>query len=206
MNFAAIPEYFGVFMMPFKIRNMEDILKHITHFSDQAHGEQLRKYAPDRYIVHPLRVMETLKAYTDDISVLAAALLHDVLEDTPVTAEEMRRFLKLHLEEEQAERTLGLVLELTDVYLKTDFPKLNRKSRKEKELQRLTGISPDAQTIKYADIMDNAQEISEEDTDFSLVYLGEVRKIISRLNRGNIVLREKALVVVEKAIAGLDSK
>lgn len=185
---------------------MENILTHITNFSDQAHGDQLRKYAPDRYIVHPVRVMETLKAYTDDISVLAAALLHDVLEDTQVTDDEIRQFLKLHLEEKQAENTLQLVVELTDVYVKKDFPHLNRKSRKEKELQRLVQISPDAQSIKYADIMDNAQEISEEDTDFARVYLREVRKILQELKRGDSELRETALAVVNEALAGLRSR
>ena len=97
---------------------MDDILKHITDFGDTAHGEQLRKYSPDRYMVHPIRVMETLKSHTCDICVLAAALLHDVLEDTPVTAEEIRKFLNKYLNEEEADRTVDLVIELTDVYVK----------------------------------------------------------------------------------------
>ena len=59
-----------------------EILKKIKEFSDKAHEGQTRKYTPERYIVHRLRVMETLKLYTPDVTVLAAALLHDVLEDT----------------------------------------------------------------------------------------------------------------------------
>ncbi|MBA5247130.1 HD domain-containing protein [Marnyiella aurantia] len=183
---------------------MDDILKHITDFGDTAHGEQLRKYSPDRYMVHPIRVMETMKSHTGDICVLAAALLHDVLEDTPVTAEEIRKFLNKYLNEEEADRTVDLVIELTDVYVKKNYPRLNRRTRKEKELQRLARISPDGQTIKYADIMDNAQEISEEDTDFARVYLQEVRKIILELNRGNVALRNEALRVVNQAIADQD--
>ncbi len=185
---------------------MNNILQHITEFADRAHGEQLRKYAPDRYIVHPIRVMETLKIYTSDISVLAAALLHDVLEDTPVTAGEMRKFLNIYLNEDETERTVDLVIELTDVYIKKNYPLLNRRTRKEKELQRLIRISPDAQTIKYADIMDNAQEISAGDGDFARVYLREVRQILLKLNRGNSELREKALVVVDAALVALKSK
>ncbi|WP_228410993.1 HD domain-containing protein [Chryseobacterium taklimakanense] len=97
---------------------MDEILAKITDFGDQAHGEQLRKYAPDRYMVHPVRVMEKLKSYTDDITILAAALLHDVLEDTPVTRSQMQDFLETLLTAPQAERTAELVVELSDVYVK----------------------------------------------------------------------------------------
>jgi guanosine-3',5'-bis(diphosphate) 3'-pyrophosphohydrolase len=70
-----------------------EILKEIESFADRSHGEQTRKYTPERYIVHPVRVMKILQDYTDDICILAAALLHDVLEDTRVTKEEIRDFL-----------------------------------------------------------------------------------------------------------------
>lgn len=57
---------------------MEAILEQIKAYADTAHGEQLRKYSPDRYIVHPVRVMETCKQYTNSLPVLAAALLQSI--------------------------------------------------------------------------------------------------------------------------------
>jgi len=63
---------------------MDKVLEQVKDFADKAHGDQLRKYTPDRYIVHPMRVMLICQEYTDDSQILAAALLHDVLEDTPV--------------------------------------------------------------------------------------------------------------------------
>jgi (p)ppGpp synthase/HD superfamily hydrolase len=71
---------------------METIISQIIEFADRAHNEQKRKYTPDRYIVHPIRVMETCKKYTSDSAVLAGALLHDVLEDTAVTKEKNKIF------------------------------------------------------------------------------------------------------------------
>lgn len=68
---------------------MDTTLYKIQQFADNAHGEQMRKYSDERYIVHPIRVMETCSAYTDKIQILAAALLHDVLEDTPVSEMEL---------------------------------------------------------------------------------------------------------------------
>ena len=73
---------------------MEDVLEKIKDFADRAHGDQKRKYTPDRYIVHPVRVMNICREYTNDISVLAAALLHDVLEDTATTKNEIKDFMK----------------------------------------------------------------------------------------------------------------
>lgn len=179
---------------------MDEILAKITDFGDQAHGEQLRKYAPDRYMVHPVRVMEKLKSYTDDITILAAALLHDVLEDTPVTRSQMQDFLETLLTAPQAERTAELVVELSDVYVKKDFPNLNRRTRKSKELERLEKTSADSQTIKYSDILDNSLEISDQDPQFARVYLSEASLILKKLDKGNPELRKEAVKAVEKGL------
>src|SRR6266480_500251 len=97
---------------------MQSPIEKIKLFADQAHGEQLRKYTPERYIVHPIRVMKTCEQYTSDITILAAALLHDVLEDTDVSADEMLSFLETVVTAAQANGIVELVQELTDVYTK----------------------------------------------------------------------------------------
>src|SRR3954454_23071399 len=112
------------------------ILEEIKDFADRAHGNQMRRYTPERYIVHPIRVMKTCKEYTNDITILAAALLHDVLEDTPVTKKELLAFLLKLMSEENAKRTVQLVEELTDIYIKENYPTWNRKKRKIKEAER----------------------------------------------------------------------
>ena len=176
-----------------------EILDKIIQFADQAHGDQMRKYSPDRYIVHPIRVMRTCSQYTDSLPVLAAAILHDVIEDTPCTKEDLSIFLQNHMSENEKNLTIQLVTELTDVYVKKDFPALNRFKRKKKELDRLKDISPEAQTIKYADIIDNATEISQSDPDFAQRYLQECCDIVTALTTGNPELRAIALEVVTSA-------
>src|SRR5438034_1720562 len=95
---------------------MDVVLQEIQQFADSAHGGQLRKYCQDRYIVHPVRVMERCAAYGASRAQLAAALLHDVLEDTPVGEEQLLRFLRSVMDEGEAMQTLQLVIELTDVF------------------------------------------------------------------------------------------
>lgn len=179
---------------------MEEILEKITDFGDKAHGEQLRKYVPDRYMVHPVRVMEQLKQYTSDVTILAAALLHDVLEDTPVTEGEISVFLSGLMTPEEVQKTVQLVLDLTDVYVKDDYPQLNRRTRKAKEIERLIKTSPDAQSIKYADILDNTSEISDNDPSFAKVYLSEALAILQQVDRGNAELRKKTIDAVTKGL------
>ena len=183
---------------------MEEILAKITDFGDKAHGDQRRKYSPDRYMVHPVRVMQTCGKYTDDISVLAAALLHDVLEDTPVTAGEIERFLNGLINAEETQRALGLIIDLTDVYTKEAYPKLNRRARKSKEVERLSKIRQDAQTVKYADIIDNSSEIVSSDPSFARVFLMEARAILQKMDSGNPELYKIAVETVNNALKAVD--
>lgn len=181
------------------------MLEAITHFADMAHGDQMRRYTPERYIVHPVRVMKICSEYTSDMAVLAAALLHDVLEDTPVTAGEITSFLTGLLGDPLAKRTLQLVIELTDVYTKDNYPKWNRRKRKEKEVQRLGTTSAEAQTIKYADIIDNASEIITADPDFARVFVHECRAIVNSMSKGIPALHERALKTMADLVSRLPS-
>ena len=184
---------------------MSTILENIRQFADDAHGEQIRKYTPERYIVHPLRVMETCRRITDDVCILSAALLHDVLEDTTVDKDEMESYLKTLMLPEQAMRTLQLVIDLTDVYVKEDYPDLNRRSRKSNELLRLEQTSAESQTIKYADIINNTKEIILNDPGFAQIFLFECRANLKKLNKGNPELYQEALQTVNRSI-GLVTK
>jgi (p)ppGpp synthase/HD superfamily hydrolase len=178
-------------------------LDFVKHFADQAHGTQVRKYTGDRYIVHPVRVMEMVREVSENICMHAAALLHDVLEDTAVTENEMSVALREVLNEKETWQVLKMVVELTDVYLKEKYPDKNRRSRKQMEAERLSHVSADAQTIKYADILDNVKDIFTEDANFAHVYIREAKKMLLLMKDGNSVLREKAVNLVDSCLENL---
>ncbi|HYG18880.1 MAG TPA: HD domain-containing protein [Ohtaekwangia sp.] len=185
---------------------MEKTLEQVRAFADKAHGTQTRKYSGERYIVHPVRVMETCAEFTTDQAVLAAALLHDVLEDTAVTGDVMREFLMQTMTRENATRTLALVVELTDVYVRKNYPGMNRRSRKAREAERLSGISADAQTIKYADIIDNSMNILSDDPDFAIVFVHEGKTLLQKMQKGNPILRSRAMKVVDDCLLHMNKK
>ncbi len=175
-----------------------DVLTDIEEFARQAHGDQQRKFADEPYIMHPIRVMQHCKEYTSDLPVLSAALLHDVLEDTAVTKEDLSAYLWGVMPTEEAFRTLSLVVELTDVYIKKDYPKWNRRKRKQAEAERMGRTSAAAQTIKYADIIDNCLDIANSSSDFMPKFLHECRILLKMMDKGNPQLREKAMATVSK--------
>jgi (p)ppGpp synthase/HD superfamily hydrolase len=185
---------------------MNPTLEKVKHFADQAHGDQRRKYSGERYITHPIRVMEMCMKYTDDDCMLAAALLHDVLEDTTVTERAMAEFLQGIMSAETAGRTLDLVIELTDVYTKKNYPGLNRRARKAKEADRLSQVSGDAQTIKYADIVDNATNIFIHDPDFATVFIQEGKWVLKRMLKGDPELYDRAMKVVNDCLELMDER
>lgn len=183
---------------------LSPILEKVKSFAGEAHKEQKRKYSPEPYIVHPIRVMEICSKYTDNVSILSAALLHDVLEDTSVTDDELAEFLNSLMPKEAAAKTLKLVVELTDVYIKKDYPKWNRRKRKSMEVERIEKTSPESQTIKYADIIDNSTEIVHEDPDFARVYLHECRTLLRKTDKGNPELYQRTVETIQACLERLD--
>ncbi|MBV9987801.1 MAG: bifunctional (p)ppGpp synthetase/guanosine-3',5'-bis(diphosphate) 3'-pyrophosphohydrolase [Chitinophagaceae bacterium] len=180
------------------------ILQQVQEFATQAHGDQRRKYADEPYIQHPIRVMDLCRTVTDRLPILAAALLHDVLEDTAVGHDRLSTFLSGLMAPNEASETIQIVTELTDVYTKEAYPEWNRRVRKGKEIERLSGVSVDAQTIKYADITDNARDISSSGTDFAWKLLHEYRTLLLRIPHGDPVLYAKAIATVNEHLEAVE--
>jgi guanosine-3',5'-bis(diphosphate) 3'-pyrophosphohydrolase len=173
-------------------------LTQIQEFASKAHEGQRRKYEDAPYIVHPIRVMELCNQYTKNPAVLAAALLHDVLEDTPVTRKDLHDFLLTVFPPHQATTAIELVDGLTDRFTRKNHPELNRRRRKQKEAERLAACSGDTQTVKYADIIDNCQTIVTGKDDFAGIYLHECRALLKHMDKGNTQLYQRAVSTVEE--------
>jgi GTP diphosphokinase / guanosine-3',5'-bis(diphosphate) 3'-diphosphatase len=67
-----------------------DILERAITFATKAHQGFPRKGTQTPYILHPMEAAAIVSSMTDEVEVMAAAVLHDVLEDTAITAEQLR--------------------------------------------------------------------------------------------------------------------
>lgn len=168
--------------------DINNLIYAATGFATCAHRKQKRKYTGEPYINHPVAVMGLLSEYTDDIEIMQAGLLHDVIEDTDVTYHE--------LVETFGERVARLVLEVTDASTLADG---NREARKAVDRAHLARSSPAGATIKLADLIDNTRTIVKYDPDFAVVYLKEKEQLLKVLTHGHQGLFQRALMVLREA-------
>lgn len=159
-------------------------------FATRAHGEQQRKYTKEAYIEHPKRVAELVRRVPHTQDMICAAYLHDVVEDTSVTIDEIKNKFGVTV--------AGLVEELTDKYIKEKYPALNRRRRKEREVARQAQMSPEAKTIKLADVIDNTMDIVNNDKGFARKYVNEMEALTEALKGGDEELYSKAREEVDK--------
>jgi (p)ppGpp synthase/HD superfamily hydrolase len=161
-------------------------------FAAGAHGSvlQVRKYTGVPYIYHPMAVADRIRQSVIDHTpeMLAAAYLHDVLEDTPTTYDELITMFGWDVAE--------LVNWVTDVSRPQDG---NRAFRKQKDLEHLADAPSEAQTIKLADLLDNSTSIVMYDKDFARVYLKEKEALLEVLTKGDPVLYSMCRSVVKNS-------
>ena len=177
---------------------MYEKLEQIKELATRLHGDQKRKYSGDPYVSHTFRVSDTVKENGGDEAMIYAAILHDVLEDTTTTESELLTEMMAIVEPGMAMNVIRLVNELTDIFTHESYPDLNRAGRKEMEAIRMGRISPRAQTIKYADLLDNGKDILLNDPKFAKVYLKEKEVILRYMNRGNKTLYQRCLDFIKK--------
>jgi (p)ppGpp synthase/HD superfamily hydrolase len=106
--------------------------------------------------------------------VIAAALLHDVIEDTIVTEEILLREFGMDVTD--------LVMQVTEVSKPSDG---NRATRKIMDRNHYAQGNSLGQTIKLADLIDNTKSITAADPNFSVVYMKEKTELLRMLTKGD---------------------
>ena len=122
-------------------------------FAVNAHQGIERKGKGFPYIVHPMEAMSIVATMTNDQELLAAAVLHDVIEDTATTVDELQR--------EFGERVALLVEAESDI--KTDGSKADSwHQRKQAALDKLTKASRDVKIVALGDKLSNMRGIAHD--------------------------------------------
>lgn len=169
--------------------NQSGLVERAFLFASKAHGSigQTRKYTGLPYITHPIAVTGIVASVGSTPEMRAAAMLHDTVEDTPTTIED----IELAFGEEVA----TLVGWLTDVSRPEDG---NRAMRKGLDRQHSAMSPAAAQTIKLADLIDNSRSILAHDPAFAAVYLEEKALLLDVLTLGDRKLWAQAQAIVDE--------
>ena len=131
-----------------------DLLDRAIIFAVKAHAGTERRGKGFPYIVHPMEAMEIVSTMTADQELLAAAALHDTVEDTDVTVEQLR--------EEFGDRIADLVSAESDVMDEGVSEEDSWRARKEAGIQRLARAGRDAKIVALGDKLSNMRAIARD--------------------------------------------
>lgn len=170
---------------------IEELEERARMFAIGAHGGigQVRQHGPigEPYYFHVERVALMVKAYGGTPEMVAAAYLHDVVEDTKIDLDLINKYF--------GGVVALLVAEVTDVSRTEDG---NRAARKAIDRKHLSHASPQGQTIKLADLIDNSESILREDPEgFAKVYIPEKELLLQVMTKGHPELYQRAAQLVK---------
>ena len=154
---------------------MSALVKDALTFATAAHAGVSRRWTGEPYITHPERVAAMLEPLGFGPEVIAAALLHDVVEDTDATVATL------------AARFGPMVAALVSEVTKPVAPG-NRAARKAAYKAHLAGSSYAGASIKLADMLDNSSNVASHDAKFAALYFVEMRDNMTVLGHGHPAL------------------
>ena len=131
-----------------------DLLDRAILFAVKAHAGTERRGKGFPYIVHPMEAMGIVATMTADQELLAAAALHDTVEDTDVTVELLR--------EEFGDRIADLVAIESDVMDEGVSEEESWRARKEAGIRRLARAGRDAKIVALGDKLSNMRAIARD--------------------------------------------
>ena len=123
-------------------------------FAVRAHAGTERRGKGFPYIVHPMEAVEIVATMTADQELLAAAALHDTVEDTDVTVEQLRS--------EFGERVASLVAAESDTVIDGLTAEESWHARKQVAIDRLARASHDAKIVALGDKLSNMRAIARD--------------------------------------------
>jgi guanosine-3',5'-bis(diphosphate) 3'-pyrophosphohydrolase len=157
------------------MRNDTGLLLSALAFAAHKHRDQRRKDADaSPYINHPIALADVLvnEGGVTDVEVLCAALLHDTVEDTATTHEELVNAF--------GSRIARIVAEVTDDQA------LPKAERKRLQVERAAALSPEAKLVKLADKTCNLRDVVDRppaswDAKRRAEYFDWARSVVDRL-------------------------
>ena len=131
-----------------------ELLDRAIVFAVKAHHNTERRGKGFPYIVHPMEAVEIVATITSDQELLAAAALHDTIEDTDVTVEDIRR--------EFGDRIADLVHAESDQFPEGVSAEDSWHDRKQAAIDRLAAASHDAKIVAMGDKLSNMRAIARD--------------------------------------------
>ena len=150
-----------------------DLLDRAILFAVRAHAGTERRGKGFPYIVHPMEAVSIVATMTADQELLAAAALHDTVEDTDVTVEQLAAAF--------GPRVAKLVEEESDAFVEGLSEAESWHTRKQAAIDRLSRASREAKMVALGDKLSNMRAIARDyaekgDSFWSLFHVSDRRE------------------------------
>ncbi|MBQ5991921.1 MAG: HD domain-containing protein [Clostridia bacterium] len=128
-----------------------NIIEKAIGFAVKAHAGALRKGTNFPYILHPVEAASIAARLTNDVEIVAAAVLHDVVEDTEYTEKDIR--------EQFGDRVAELVMSCTE-NKRREMPAAETwMIRKKETIEHLKTASREVKIVAFADKLSNLRSV-----------------------------------------------
>lgn len=179
LPFEAATEIVVLQIPELSLRTKEE--QHLLHeaiqYAIKKHDGQKRKFSGEPYVCHPIRVMCELASLKFPIPILIAGVLHDTIEDTDATEEEISKLF--------GEEVCSIVKEVTN-----DEVKLKEMGKTAYLAEKVQQLSRSALAVKFADRNDNLSDLGSN--EWSRNYLEQSKKVFDNF----VILQDPQLLAL----------
>lgn len=176
-------------LLEIKTMSVDGLIIRAAKIASEAHRNQKRKYSGDPYVMHPMRVAGRVILLMSATPIeIAAAWLHDVIEDTQMTEKDLE-------DRGMPKAVIDYVVALTNPSSRMD-KSISRKERKEKDVEHLSKQSVWTKKIKMIDRIDNLTELSFDDASFMALYCQESKVLAEAIGNADENLKGEILSIV----------
>lgn len=182
-NFPTLQTLYTLWTLQTLMNDLPKLLQAIS-FAAKKHRSQKRKGADEEpYVNHVLEVASLLAnvGKVADYDILIAAVLHDTVEDTETSGEEIANLFGAAVS--------AMVLEVTD------DKSLPKATRKQKQIEHAADLSTGAKLVKLADKISNIRDVTENPPDGwsqtrKLEYVNWGEQVVNNLRGANADLEK----------------
>jgi hypothetical protein len=180
-------------------------IERLTEWVRKKHEGQIIQCTNEPYFEH-LKFVAEMAA---DFATFGyeVGISHDLLEKTITTAHELYGILiNFGYNNDEAASIQDQVIELTDIFTMIAYPDLPKNVRKQMEAERLIKISPEAQTVKYCDLIYNTNWVLKYKPETAGKYIKKKLALLAKMNQGNAELYYSLIHILNNGLRNSKGK
>lgn len=198
---------------------MQNKTEILIEWVKEQHKDQKQKYTEIPYQTHLQNVANIVSTHIKDNNVIEIAWCHELYKYTTINHITLfNKLISIGYNHAEASFITSRVNDITSLY--TSEPNIKKIKnliqflkygnidllKKMMEAKRISNINPITQSVKYADIIDNSNNIPTNIPNLTHIYIQKTKNLIRLLRKGNVNLLIEACYSIKQAQIKLDNQ